>query len=161
MALWGPSFALWKVIGISTPQQGEKNGALRTLSCWPFPPIPDYACSTHPARGCTLPFREILTLEDLHECTSSRTKREYGFQAHTLPANLSTLIICHWDGTLCFTMLHSSSIFHFFLALILNFLFVGRAQQQKVRAKIILSGILLFNILPSKEHGKDSWNRLK
>ena len=141
MALWGPSFALWKVIGISTPQQGEKNGALRTLSCWPFPPTPDYACSTHPARACILP--------------------EYGFQAHTLPANLSTLIICHWDGTLCFTMLHSSSIFHFFLALILNFLFVGRAQQQKVRAKIILSGILLFNILPSEEHGKDSWNRLK
>jgi len=53
-------------------------------------------------------------------------------------------------------MLHSSSIFHFFLALILNFLFVGRAQQQKVRAKIILSGILLFNVLPSEEHGKDS-----
>ena len=63
--------------------------------------------STHPAQGCSLPFRDILTLEDLHERTSSRTKREHGFRIHTLPANLSTNnLSLRWN-----TLLYYASFF--------------------------------------------------
>lgn len=138
--------------------ESHRHQHLRTGREWSFKdcvllaisPTPGYACSTHPAQGCMLPFREILTLEDLHNCMSSRTKREQGFQARTLPANLSTLIICHWDGNalLYYASFFPSISFHFFLTFVLNFLSIGRAQQQKVKAKIILSGFCFSKSYP-------------
>lgn len=107
-----------------------------------------------------LPPRETLPPEGLHDSTGSRAKGEHGFQAHTLPAGLSTPRACHWGWTLCFILLNSFSIFPFFLALMINLLSTWGAWQQKMKAKAIFSGILIFNILHYGGGGKDSWNRL-